>query len=142
MRENGVKFPEPNTSGTGPIFSAKGLNITSPTYRTAVTKCRSVLSSALRAPAHARATTGAGGATGSGAQAKTAPVLRPKVKVPPAITHAFEHFTACMRAHGITNYPEPEGASFNIGHLHLDTQSAQYKAAAKQCEPILQAALK
>jgi hypothetical protein len=67
-------------------------------------------------------------------------VVRPKVKVPPAIAHDLKRFTACMREHGVSNYPEPEGAGFNIGHLHLDTKSAQYKAAEKKCEPILQAA--
>jgi hypothetical protein len=67
-------------------------------------------------------------------------VVRPKVKVPPAIAHDLERFTACMREHGVSNYPEPEGATFNTGHLHLDTKSAQYKAAEKKCEPILQAA--
>jgi hypothetical protein len=137
MRANGVNFPTPNTSGKGPIFSAKGINTTSPAYRAAVAKCRSVLSTAFRASAGTR---GSGRTAGSTSQAKPAPVVRPKVKVPPAITHDLERFTACMREHGVTSFPEPEGASFNTTHLHLDPNSAQYKAAAKTCEPILQAA--
>jgi hypothetical protein len=137
MRENGVNFPAPSTSGKGPIFSAKGVNTTSSAYRAAATKCRSVLSTAFRASAGTR---GSAGTTGSTSQAKPAPVIRPKVKVPPAIAHDLERFTACMREHGVSNYPEPEGATFNTGHLHLDTKSAQYKAAEKKCEPILQAA--
>lgn len=137
MRENGVNFPAPNTSGKGPVFSAKGVNTTSSAYRAAATKCRSVLSTALRASAPAR---GSAGTTGAASQAKPAPALRPKVKVPPAIAHDLERFTACMREHGVSNYPEPEGETFNTGHLHLDTKSAQYKQASKGCEPILQAA--
>jgi hypothetical protein len=80
--------------------------------------------------------TGAAGASGSA----SSPKFRPKIKVPPKLTRELEKFTACMRVHGVTNYPEPEGAGFNIGNLHLDTKSAQYKAAEKKCEPIPQAA--
>jgi hypothetical protein len=41
MRENGVNMPEPNTSGTGPVFSSKGLNTSSPKFQAAEVKCRS-----------------------------------------------------------------------------------------------------
>jgi hypothetical protein len=44
-----------------------------------------------------------------------------------------------MHEHGITNFPEPEGASFNVSHVSLDRGSAQFKAAEKACNPILQA---
>jgi hypothetical protein len=44
-----------------------------------------------------------------------------------------------MREHGITNFPEPEGANFNVSHVSLDRGSAQFKAAEKACDPILQA---
>jgi hypothetical protein len=40
MRENGVNVPEPNTSGTGPVFSTKGLQTNSTQFRTAEAKCR------------------------------------------------------------------------------------------------------
>jgi len=49
MRENGVPVPAPNTSGKGPIFNTKGLNVQSATFKAAETKCRSSLSSAFRA---------------------------------------------------------------------------------------------
>jgi hypothetical protein len=150
MRANGVNFPTPNTSGKGPIFSAKGINTASPAYRAAATKCRSVLSTAFRASAGTRGgvrgapggTSGSTGAAGSAGSAKTPPPVRPKIKVPPAVTKALQKFTACMRENGVTSFPEPEGASFNVSHVHLDTKSAQYKAAEKKCEPILQAAFK
>jgi hypothetical protein len=40
MRENGVKLPEPNTSGNGPIFNTKGVNTASAQFKAAQTKCR------------------------------------------------------------------------------------------------------
>lgn len=49
LRSNGVNIPEPNTSGKGPIFSTKGLNTASPTFRAAETKCRSDLQGAFGA---------------------------------------------------------------------------------------------
>jgi hypothetical protein len=57
------------------------------------------------------------------------------------VTAAFKHFTACMREHGITNFPEPEGAGFNVSHVHLNQNSAQFKAAEKACNPILNAVM-
>jgi len=48
MRENGVNVPVPNTSGNGPIFNTKGINTSSPQFRVAETKCRSVLIGAFR----------------------------------------------------------------------------------------------
>jgi hypothetical protein len=44
-----------------------------------------------------------------------------------------------VREHGITNFPEPEGASFNTNHVSLDRGSAQFKTADKACDSILQA---
>jgi hypothetical protein len=58
LRANGVNAPEPNTSGTGPIFNTKGLNTSSATFRTAESKCRSDLVGAFRARP------GSGGAAG------------------------------------------------------------------------------
>ena len=48
MRENGVKVPEPNTSGTGPVFNTKGLNTASAQFKTAETKCSSDLRGSFR----------------------------------------------------------------------------------------------
>jgi hypothetical protein len=53
LRQNGVNVPAPNTSGKGPIFSTKGIDTASPTFRQARRKCRATLLSALRAGAGA-----------------------------------------------------------------------------------------
>jgi len=47
LRKNGVNVPQPNTAGTGPVFSTKGLNTTSPQFKAATAKCRSALVGAL-----------------------------------------------------------------------------------------------
>jgi len=60
MRQNGVNVPTPNTSGKGPIFSAKGIDTSSATFRKAESKCRGDLSSAFKARP------GAGAAGGEG----------------------------------------------------------------------------
>jgi hypothetical protein len=61
LRQNGINIPAPNTSGKGPIFSTKGLNSTSPQFRAAATKCRSVLIGAFRRPQGANGAPSAGG---------------------------------------------------------------------------------
>jgi hypothetical protein len=47
MRENGVKIPEPNTSGKGPIFTTKGINTSSAQFRAAEAKCSADLRSSF-----------------------------------------------------------------------------------------------
>jgi hypothetical protein len=49
LRENGVNIPAPNTSGKGPIFNTRGINVASPKFKAAQLKCASVLRSGLRA---------------------------------------------------------------------------------------------
>ena len=61
MRKNGVKLPQPNTSGKGPIFNTKGINTTSSAFKAADAKCVREL-----APSGARP--GGQGAPGAGAQ--------------------------------------------------------------------------
>jgi hypothetical protein len=43
MRENGVSLPAPNTSGSGPVFNTKGINVKSSSFTAAQAKCRSTL---------------------------------------------------------------------------------------------------
>jgi hypothetical protein len=50
MRSNGVNLPPPDTSGTGPVFSTKGLNTASASFRAASAKCQSVLRAAFPRP--------------------------------------------------------------------------------------------
>ncbi len=55
MRSNGVNLPAPDTSGAGPVFSTKGLNTASASFKAASAKCQSVLRAAFpRPPAGAR----------------------------------------------------------------------------------------
>jgi hypothetical protein len=61
LGENGVKVPTPNTSGKGPIFNTKGLNVNSAKFKAAQTKCSGLLRSTFQ-PAPGAA--GPGGAAG------------------------------------------------------------------------------
>jgi hypothetical protein len=49
LRENGVKVPAPNTSGSGPIFNTKGIDTKSTQFKTAETKCSTLLRKGFRA---------------------------------------------------------------------------------------------
>jgi hypothetical protein len=46
MRSNGIALPTPNTSGKGPVFDTKGVNTSSPAFRSAQLKCLTVLRAA------------------------------------------------------------------------------------------------
>lgn len=48
MRSSGIPLPEPNTSGKGAIFDTKGININSPNFTLAESKCRSKLRAAFK----------------------------------------------------------------------------------------------
>jgi hypothetical protein len=48
LRQNGVNVPAQNTSGKGPVFNTKGINTSSAQFRTAETKCQSILVGAFR----------------------------------------------------------------------------------------------
>jgi hypothetical protein len=65
MRENGVKVPEPNTSGGGPIFNSKGLDTSSPQFKAAEAKCQSDLQGAFQRGRGGRPP-GAGGGAAEG----------------------------------------------------------------------------
>ena len=47
MRENGVNLPAANTSGTGPVFSTKGIDISSQAFKSAQKACQSDLKGAF-----------------------------------------------------------------------------------------------
>lgn len=47
MSENGIKLPQANASGNGPIFNTKGVNTTTPQFKAALAKCRPALSKVL-----------------------------------------------------------------------------------------------
>ncbi len=64
MRKNGVNVPAPDTSGNGPIFSTKGINTRSSTFKAAQVKCSGELRSVFRPGARPGA--GAAPPTGAG----------------------------------------------------------------------------
>ncbi len=49
INAHGVNLPPPNTSGTGAIFSAEGVNTASPAFKTAIAACQSILRAAPQA---------------------------------------------------------------------------------------------
>jgi hypothetical protein len=130
LRENGItNHATPNTSGEQPILNITGLNLESPLYKAAFLRCIKFFKEALVMGVIA------------GGQSKAKPGTTLTTKVDPAFKHALQKFTACMREKGLKNFPEPEGATINISHSHLDTSGPQYKAAELKCNPILTAAL-
>jgi len=133
LKSGGVKLP--GAKG-GQALSLKGVDTKSAEYRSALAKCRPVLAAALKSVSKTRSTpaTPAGPATA----VRTTPA--PKVKLPPALAAGLKGFTACMRGHGISAFPEPTGASFNLTGTGVDASSAQYKVAQSACNPLLQKA--
>jgi hypothetical protein len=49
MRRNGIDLPRPNTTGRGPIFTTKGLDVHSSRFSAATVTCRPTLSAAIAA---------------------------------------------------------------------------------------------
>ncbi len=47
MTEHGIKLPPANSSGTGPVFNTKGVDTSSPQFKSAVAKCRPALAKAF-----------------------------------------------------------------------------------------------
>jgi len=142
LRGNGVKLPSAGGPAAAPTLSLKGVDTRSPGYRSALAKCRPVLSAALKsvsktrpAPATPAAKPTAG--TGSPGTAGNSPPIA--VKVPASVTTVMQRFTACMRSNGITGFPEPKGASFVLTGTSVDPNTATYKEAQTKCNPILQA---
>ena len=48
-------------------------------------------------------------------------------------------YAKCMRAHGITNYPDPfengQQMGFNLTGTDIDPSAPKVKAASKTCQP-------
>jgi len=117
MRADGVPaFPDPDAQGDIRMSSSKsGVDALSPQYQAAAKACQKL-----------EATRGQG-TSPPGAQ------LLPE----------WLKFAACMRAHGIVNYPDPKpignyGVIVQIPEsLHIDQGSPQFLAATKACQPLL-----
>ena len=114
MRKNGVpNFPDPNSRGGLTINGGpgRGLNPNSPQFKHAQSACSKYLPN--------------GGKVDPAAQAKA---LKAALK-----------FSACMRAHGVPNFPDPQtsGGGITLGFKRgsgIDPQSPQFKAAQRACQ--------
>jgi hypothetical protein len=51
--------------------------------------------------------------------------------------NAFVGFSKCMRAHGVTNFPDPSGHGINIGGTGINPRSPAFKAAQTSCFKLL-----
>ena len=115
MRAHGEPtFPDPVQHGNGVGLQLKGINPNSPQFQAAQKAC------AAYAPP---------GIAAGGSPAK----LREELDV----------FAACMRSHGVRNYPDPQvsthsgpggrGVSVKIGGPGLNTNSPQFAKAQQAC---------
>lgn len=142
---NGVKLRAGTGSGSSSAFSLEGVDTKSPAYRRALKACIPLVDAALKAATKARpapaSSSGAPAPPGHPAAGSTAaaPPRLPPGAVPASVTATMKRFTACMRTHGISAFPEPAGASFDLTGTHLDTHTPQYKTAEAHCTTILQA---
>jgi hypothetical protein len=112
MRKHGVpKFPDPSADGSISIGSGSGIDPQSPTFQRADATCRKLLPH--------------GGQPTQAEQAK-------------AQKQALA-FSACMRAHGVPNFPDPQ---FSGGRARLqvkrggglDPSSPAFQGAQKACQ--------
>jgi hypothetical protein len=89
---------------------------------------RSAIALAATTGALALAGCGSGGAGRSAAAASGAP--NPQVRAD------FLHFSECMRAHGLTNFPDP-GASGGVNVPIGAAQSPGFRSASNACQKLL-----
>jgi hypothetical protein len=113
MRKHGLpNFPDPKAVGDGyglTIGSENGLDPNSPQFKNAQQTCKQLLPN--------------GGTQNSQEQAK---------QLQTALTYA-----ACIRSHGVPNYPDPKlhaGGGIEMGEA---TNSPQFKTAQKACGHLL-----
>jgi hypothetical protein len=111
MRTHGVlNFPDPKAGGGYPAGYMKNINANSTQYLTATKDCRPLATAAGMSP---------------WTQAQWAAYDAMMLKI-----------STCMRAHGITNFPDPKGGEqggFGTPASPIDMSSPQYAAAAKAC---------
>jgi hypothetical protein len=122
MRSHGVSdFPDPSANGQIKIASNSVINFSSPAFNLAQSACQKLPGSGLSA---------SGAAT-------------------PRIMVRFLAFSECMRAHGITDFPDPTtsppppapGQSVSNDGVYLfipvtiDVNSPTYESASVACRP-------
>lgn len=111
MRSHGIPgFPDPNPPGSGGVFSLGRIDTHSPQFQPADRTCQKQ--------------TGFGHFSTAQQQQGMA---------------AMMNYAKCMRAHGITNYPDPSANSqqigFNLTGTGIDLRSPKVEAASKTCQP-------
>jgi hypothetical protein len=114
MRAHGVKnFPDPNSQGEIQIGAAAGINKGSPKFQSALQACRKVLP--------------------NGGQPTPAQLA--------AMRKAALAFSACMRSHGLPDFPDPDFSKGGAGirlrggpGSDLDPSSPAFQAAQKACQ--------
>lgn len=111
MRSHGVhNFPDPSAGSNGQqvtIQQGSGIDPNSPSFQAAQRSCQSLLPAGK-------------GAGGSVSPAERARILR---------------YAACIRAHGVPNYPDPtfNGNAVNFGNLSGFANLPQYQSALRAC---------
>jgi hypothetical protein len=114
MRSHGVpSFPDPTSNGgiSIQVQPGSGINPNSPAFQSAQRACQSLL------PA---------GKTSGGS-------------VSPAVRAQILRYAACIRAHGVPNYPDPtfNGNSVNFGNLSgINQSSPAYQSALHACASV------
>ena len=111
MRSHGIPgYPDPNVHGNA-LFSLGGVDTHSPQFQSADETCQKQ--------------TGFGHFSAAQQQQGMTAMLK---------------YANCMRAHGITNFPDPFENSQQMGFnlpAGIDPNSPRVKAASKTCQPIL-----
>jgi hypothetical protein len=114
MRKNGVpNFPDPNSSGTVSIGPSSGIDPSSPKFRAAQGACRKLLP--------------------NGGQPTPAQLAKMQA--------GALAFSKCMRAHGVTNFPDPTVGAGGIGikiqagsKSGLEPNNPTFRAAQQACQ--------
>jgi hypothetical protein len=109
MRTHGVpNFPDPPAGGGIHITPGSGLNPRSPAFQAARLTCRKLL-----------------------------PGLGPPRVVPESVKLQAVRHAECMRAHGVTNYPDPNfpagGGVESFIPSSADASAPVFQSAAKAC---------
>jgi hypothetical protein len=127
MRANGVpNFPDPKAGGiqiqsTNGSTVVDGTAVNGPAFQTAMKKCQSKMPRGRQLPA------------GSG----------------PKIQAAALKYAACMRSHGVPNFPDPQvntsggGVGIKIGApgSQINPNSPSFKSAQASCLPLMRKVL-
>jgi hypothetical protein len=114
MRAHGVaNFPDPNSKGQIEIGSANGIDPRSPKFQQAQRACQKLLGGKPPGPAQ---------------QAK--------------LRQSALAFSACMRHHGLPDFPDPDFSNGGIGIKiraggDLDPQSQTFQAAQRACQGLM-----